>query len=85
MFLLAIGCSHEVAHGSLRLFLCEENTGADVDSSVAAFLSKQAGYDCIGVTIKLFQNEAVVTGHYARIEMQDGRPLSAARIWQQIP
>lgn len=30
-----------------------------VDSSVAAFLSKQAGYDCIGVTMKLFQNEDV--------------------------
>lgn len=31
----------------------------DVDSSVAAFLSKQAGLDCIGVTMKLFQNEDV--------------------------
>ena len=30
-----------------------------VDSSVAAFLSKQAGYECIGVTMKLFQNEDV--------------------------
>lgn len=29
--LLAIGRPHEVAHGSLRLSLCEENTDADVD------------------------------------------------------
>lgn len=30
-----------------------------VDSSVAAFLTKQTGYDCIGVTMKLFQNEDI--------------------------
>ncbi|MDO4529776.1 MAG: aminotransferase class V-fold PLP-dependent enzyme, partial [Lachnospiraceae bacterium] len=29
--LLAIGRPHEVAHGSLRLSLCEDNTDADVD------------------------------------------------------
>ncbi|MDR2534863.1 MAG: tRNA 2-thiouridine(34) synthase MnmA [Treponema sp.] len=28
-----------------------------VDSSVAAFLLKKAGFDCIGVTMKLFDNE----------------------------
>ena len=33
-----------------------------VDSSVAAFLMKQAGYDCVGVTMKLFQNEDTVVG-----------------------
>ena len=29
-----------------------------VDSSVAAFLMKQAGYDCVGATMRLFDNEA---------------------------
>ena len=31
-----------------------------VDSSVAAFLMKEKGYECIGATMKLFQNEDVV-------------------------
>lgn len=34
--LLAIGRPHEVAHGSLRLSLSEENTDADVDAILAA-------------------------------------------------
>ena len=34
--LLAIGRPHEVAHGSLRLSLCEENTEGDVDAILKA-------------------------------------------------
>ena len=34
--LLAIGRPHEVAHGSLRLSLCEENTSEDVDAILQA-------------------------------------------------
>ena len=34
--LLAIGLPHEVAHGSLRLTLCDYNTEADVDATLAA-------------------------------------------------
>ena len=30
-----------------------------VDSSVAAFLMKEKGYECIGATMKLFYNEEV--------------------------
>ncbi|HAQ63680.1 MAG TPA: cysteine desulfurase NifS, partial [Ruminococcaceae bacterium] len=29
--LLAIGLPHEIAHGSLRLSLCEENTEEEID------------------------------------------------------
>ncbi len=34
--LLAIGRPHEVAHGSLRLSLCEENTEEEIDQILAA-------------------------------------------------
>ena len=32
---------------------------AEFDSSVAAYLMKEAGYDCIGVTMKLYDNEDI--------------------------
>ena len=31
-----------------------------VDSSVAAFLMKEKGYECIGATMKLYDNEEIV-------------------------
>ena len=34
--LLAIGLPHEIAHGSLRLTLSEENTKEEIDITVAA-------------------------------------------------
>lgn len=34
--LLALGRPHEIAHGSLRLTLCEENTGEEVEYMIAA-------------------------------------------------
>ena len=30
-----------------------------VDSSVSAYLMKQMGYDCVGVTMKLYDNEDI--------------------------
>ena len=32
-----------------------------VDSSVAAFLLKKQGYDCIGCTMKLYNNEDILS------------------------
>jgi len=33
-----------------------------VDSSVAALLSRDAGLECVGVTMKLFENEDLAAG-----------------------
>ncbi|MCL2070209.1 MAG: tRNA 2-thiouridine(34) synthase MnmA [Treponema sp.] len=33
-----------------------------VDSSIAAFLMKQQGFDCVGITMKLFDNEDIGLG-----------------------
>lgn len=34
-----------------------------VDSSVAAYLLREQGYECIGVTMKLYDNETAGQGH----------------------
>ena len=53
-----------------------------VDSSVAAVLMKEAGYDCIGVTMKLFDNDLVDTSCYEKTccsleDVEDARSVAA--------
>ncbi|MDD7363512.1 MAG: tRNA 2-thiouridine(34) synthase MnmA [Peptoniphilus sp.] len=51
-----------------------------VDSSVAAYLLQKAGHECIGVTMKLYQNETVQnTGHTccSLDDIDDARMVSA--------
>ena len=49
--------TEEVAQGMKKKALIAMSGG--VDSSVAAALMKEAGYDCVGVTMKLYDNEDV--------------------------
>lgn len=52
-----------------------------VDSSVAAYLMKQAGYDCVGATMRLYENEEVAalrTGTCCSLEdVEDARAVAA--------
>ncbi|MDY3118271.1 MAG: tRNA 2-thiouridine(34) synthase MnmA [Peptoniphilus sp.] len=51
-----------------------------VDSSVAAYLLKKAGHECIGVTMKLYENDTVAyTGHTccSLDDIDDARIVSA--------
>jgi tRNA-specific 2-thiouridylase len=42
-----------------------------VDSSVAAFLAKEQGYECSGITMKLFQGEEGVPGNRSCCSLDD--------------
>ena len=42
-----------------------------VDSSVAALLTKQAGYECVGCTMRLFHNEAIGEGESTCCSLDD--------------
>ena len=57
-----------------------------VDSSVAAYLMKEHGYDCIGVTMKLFQNEDAGVSRKKSCcsldDVEDAR--SVGTIWESL-
>ena len=42
-----------------------------VDSSVAAYLTKQLGYDCTGITLKLFDNDDIAAKEKACCSLDD--------------
>ena len=52
-----------------------------VDSSVAAYLMKRAGYDCVGATMRLYENEDMAiprTGTCCSLEdVEDARAVAA--------
>ena len=57
-----------------------------VDSSVAAHLTRQAGYDCVGVTMRLYDNEdaGVPKGHTC-CSLDDIEDAYAAALHLGIP
>jgi len=61
--LLALGLPHEIAHGSLRLSLCESNTEAEVDY----FLGKLAE------TVALLRDMSPVWEKLQNESKQEGR------------
>ena len=52
--LLAIGLPHEIAHGSLRLTLSEENTKEEIDITVAAIAEIVEKIEAIKLKVKVF-------------------------------
>lgn len=46
-----------------------------VDSSVAAYLTKQSGYDCIGMTMRLYDHEYSVN-HSPNNDVEDARQIA---------
>lgn len=57
-----------------------------VDSSVAAFLMKEAGYECIGATMKLYQNEQLnVSKDHTCCSLDDVEDARNVAISMDIP
>lgn len=57
--------SRTVTHAGIAMYKALIAMSGGVDSSVAAYLMKTHGFDCIGCTMKLYQNEdaGVPPGH----------------------
>ena len=57
-----------------------------VDSSVAAFLTKQQGFDCVGITMKLFDNEDIgASGERSCCSLKDIKDAENAAYLTGIP
>ena len=57
-----------------------------VDSSVAAYLMKEQGYDCMGVTMKLFDNEEVgVSREHTCCSLEDVEDARSVAYALEIP
>ena len=58
-----------------------------VDSSVAAWLMQQAGYDCTGITMRLTRNETLgQSGFHTccwRLSSPGRHPTKKTRCWQR--
>ncbi|WP_434310518.1 7-cyano-7-deazaguanine synthase [Hominifimenecus sp. rT4P-3] len=57
-----------------------------VDSSVAAYLMKEQGYDCMGVTMKLFHNEDIgISKEHACCSLEDVEDARSVAYQLEIP
>ena len=56
-----------------------------VDSSAAAYLTQQAGYDCMGATMKLFDNSILHTGESACCSSDDVEDARAVARRMKMP